>query len=104
MRWSPQSRAGWWSVALAGVSVVGILLLVVVVYVLGVIEPAEDYTDDWVQAAWGVLIWATALACFVVGVVAIARRHERSWMVWVATLLGLLPVALLISEIALGKF
>ena len=104
MRWSPQSRAGWWSVALTGVSVAGILLLVVVVYVLGVIEPAEDYTDDWVQAAWGVFIWSTALVCFVVGVVAITRRHERSWTVLMATLLGLLPVALLISEIALGKF
>jgi hypothetical protein len=32
------------------------------------------------------------------------RQHERSWMVVLATALGLLPVALLLSEIALGKF
>ena len=104
VRWLPQSRIGRWSVALAGVSVTCIALLVLVVYVLGLVEPADSYTDDWAQAAWGVLIWATALASLVVGVVAITRRHERSLLVMAAVLLGLLPVALLISEIALGKF
>jgi di/tricarboxylate transporter len=104
MRWSPESRAGWWSVALAGVTVASIALLVLVVYLLGAVEPADSYTDDWVQTAWGSLIWVSALGCFVAGVVAITRRHERSGLVLVATLLGLLPVALLISEVALGKF
>lgn len=103
-RWLPHSRTGRWSVALAGVSVTCILLLVLVVYVLGLVEPADSYTDDWTQAAWGVLIWTTALASLVVGVVAIARRHERSLLVMAAVLLGLLPVVMLISEIALGKF
>ncbi len=103
-RWLPQSRAGWWSVALAGITVASISLLVLVVYAFGVVEPADSYTDDWMQAGWGLFIWGTALACVVVGVVAITRRHERSWMVLVATLLGLLPVVLLISEVALGKF
>jgi hypothetical protein len=32
------------------------------------------------------------------------RHHERSWIVVLATVFGLLPLALLISEIALGKF
>ena len=104
MRWLPQSRVGWWAVALAGVTVASIALLVLVVYALGVVEPADSYTDDWLQAVWGLFIWVTALACVVAGVVAITRRQERSWMVLMATLLGLLPVALLISEIALGKF
>jgi hypothetical protein len=104
MRWLPRSTAGRWSVALAGVSVTCILLLVLVVYLLGIVEPADSYTDDWVQAGWGLLIWTTALASLVVGVVAITRRHERSLLVMAAVILGLLPVALLISEIALGKF
>jgi len=104
MRWSPESRLGRWSVALAGVTVASIALLVLVVYLLGVVEPADSYTDDWLQTAWGVFIWVSALACFVVGAVAIARRHERSWAVLTATLLGLLPAALLLSEVALGKF
>jgi hypothetical protein len=89
---------------LAAVSVTCILVLVLVVYVLGLVEAADSYTDDWVQAAWGLVIWTTALASLVVGVVAITRRHERSPLVVAAVLLGLLPVALLISEIAAGKF
>ena len=103
-RWLPHTRSGRWSVALAGVSVTCILLLVLVVYVLGLVEAADSYTDDAAQAAWGLLIWASAVASFVVGVVAIARRHERSVLVVAAVLLGLLPIALLASEIALGKF
>jgi hypothetical protein len=100
----PHSRSGRWSIALAGVSVTCILVLVLVVYVLGLVEAADNYTDEPVQTAWGVLIWASAVASFAFGVVAIARRHERSLLVVAAVLLGLLPLVLLISEIALGKF
>jgi len=103
-RWLPHSRTGRWSVTLAGVSVACILLLVLVVHVLGLVEAADSYTDDPAQTAWGLLIWASAVASFVVGVVAIARRHERSLLVMAAVLLGILPVVLLVSEIALGKF
>lgn len=103
-RWLPHSRSGRWSVGLAGFSITCIFLLVVVVYLLGVVEPADSYTDDWAQAAWGLLIWASAVASFVVGIVAITRRQERAVLVFAATLLGLLPVVLLVSEIALGKF
>jgi hypothetical protein len=103
-RWLPHSRAGRWSVALAAVSVACILVLVLVVYVFGIVEAADSYTDDWAQAAWGLVIWTTALASLVVGVVAITRQHERSFLVMTSVLLGLLPVVLLISEIALGKF
>ena len=34
----------------------------------------------------------------------IVRHRERSWLVVLATALGLLPVFLLVSEIALGRF
>ncbi|WP_151083666.1 hypothetical protein [Nocardioides cynanchi] len=71
---------------------------------LGVVEPADSYTDSWPQLVWGVGIWAFAVAAFVAGLIAIVRRHERSWMVLLATALGLLPAVLLLSEIALGKF
>jgi hypothetical protein len=68
------------------------------------VEPAKSYTDNWAQLAWGAGIWVCAVAAFVSGLIAITRRHERSWMVMLATALGLLPLVLLISEIALGKF
>ena len=101
--WPPESRVGRRAVALAGFSV-GAVLLEILAFGIGLVEPADSYTDSWVQAVWGACIWATALAALVTGIIAILRHHDHSWLVRAATLLGLLPVALLLSEIALGKF
>ena len=103
MRGWPESRVGRRAITLAGLSVTGIVLLVLG-FALDVVEPADSYTDSWAQLVWGVGIWVCAVAAFVAGLVAIVRHHERSWMVVLATALGLLPVVLLLSEIALGKF
>lgn len=103
MRGWPESGLGRRAITLAGVSVTGIVLLVLS-FALGIVEPAESYTDSWAQLVWGVGIWVCAVAAFVTGLVAISRYHERSWLVVLATALGLLPLVLLLSEIALGKF
>jgi hypothetical protein len=103
MRWWPGSRVGRRAITLAGLCVAGVVLLVLA-FALGIVEPADSYTDSWAQLVWGLGIWACGVAAFVTGLVAIARHHERSWMVVLATVLGLLPLALLLSEIALGKF
>jgi hypothetical protein len=103
MRWWPGSRVGRRAITLAGFCVAGVVLLVLA-FALGIVEPADSYTDSWAQLVWGLGIWACGVAAFVTGLVAIARHHERSWMVVLATVLGLLPLALLLSEIALGKF
>jgi len=99
----PESRVGRRAITLAGLSVAGVVLLVLA-FALGLVEPADSYTDSWAQLVWGLGIWACGIAAVVTGVVAIVRHHERSWMVLLATALGLLPLALLLSEIALGKF
>lgn len=91
------------AVKFAGLSVAGIALLVLG-FALDIVEPADSYTDSWAQLVWGVGIWVCAVAALVAGLAAILREHERSWMVVVATALGLLPLVLLLSEIALGKF
>jgi hypothetical protein len=99
----PASRIGERAITFAGLSVAGIVLLVLG-FALGIVEPADSYTDSWPQLVWGVGIWGCAVAAFVTGLIAIVHNHERSWMVMLATALGLLPVVLLLSEIALGKF
>ena len=103
MRGWPETRTGWRALTLAGLSVTGIVLLVLG-FALDIVEPADSYTDSWAQLVWGAGIWICAVAAFVTGLIAIIRHHERSWMVVLATALGLLPVVLLLSEIALGKF
>ena len=103
MRGWPETPLGWRAVTLAGLSVTGIVLLVLG-FALDIVEPADSYTDNWAQLVWGAGIWVCAVAAFVTGLVAILRHHERSWMVMLATVLGLLPLVLLLSEIALGNF
>ena len=103
MRGWPETRTGRRAVQLAALSVGGIVLLVLG-FALGVVEPADSYTDSWAQLVWGAGIWLCAVAALVTGLVAIVRHHERSWLVVLATALGLLPLVLLLSEIALGKF
>jgi len=103
MRGWPGSRVGRWAIKLAGLSVAGIVLLVLA-FALNLVEPAASYTDSWAQLVWGVGIWACGIGAVVTGLVAMVRHHERSWMVALATVFGLLPLALLLSEIALGKF
>ncbi len=103
MRAWPESRVGRRAIQLAGFSVAGIVLLVLA-FALNIVEPAASYTDSWAQLVWGVGIWACGIGAVVTGFVAMIRHHERSWMVALAIVLGLLPLALLLSEIALGKF
>jgi hypothetical protein len=71
-------------------------------FALGIVEPADSYTDSWAQLVWGAGIWGCAIIALVSGLAAIVGHHERSWMVVLATAFGLLPLALLLSEIALG--
>ncbi len=103
VRGRPESRVGRWAVRLAGFCVAGVVL-VVLAFALNVVEPAKSYTDSWAQLVWGLGIWACGIGAVITGVVAILRHHERSWMVRLATVLGLLPLALLLSEIATGNF
>lgn len=99
----PESRVGRRAILLAGLSVSGIVLLVLG-FALDIVEPADSYTDSWPQLVWGIGIWGCAVGAVVAGLVAMVRHHERSWIVVLATTLGVLPAILLLSEVALGKF
>ncbi len=101
--WLPRSRVGRWAVALAGLTAANVVLILGSLAFGGVELPAT-FSDNWGFGLWGVSIWVTGVASLVSGVIAMTRGHDRSRLVVLATLLGLLPVVLLISEIALGKF
>jgi len=103
VRGRPESRVGLWAVRLAGLCVAGVVL-VVLSFALNIVEPAKSYTDSWAQLVWGLGIWACGIGAVVTGVIATVRHHDRSWMVKLATVVGLLPLALLLSEIATGNF
>ena len=74
------------AITLAGVSVAGVLLLVLA-FALNAVEPADSYTDSWAQLVWGMGIWACGIGAVVTGFVPVVRHHERSWTVALATVL-----------------
>lgn len=95
------SRIDRWTVALSGLAFAGVVLLGVA-FALGWVESAESFTDNWLLTGWGLVILASGAASVVAGAIAIIRDHERSWMVVLATLVGLLVTALMLSEVAQG--
>lgn len=76
----PHTRFGWWAVGLALTSVVLIL-------------------------AWSILPGGAGLGFLcglgggVVGLIAIIRQHERSWLVWLTILPGLFVILFALGEI-----
>ena len=90
----PSTRLGW--AAIAG-SVGAILLVIVVNFMVeGAGPPAGN---PW----WWQLFGTTALVCMaasgIAGLIAVVRKHERSWMVIVPTALVLL---IAVSEMIQG--
>ena len=84
----PQTRLGWWSVGLAGTSLVLIAFSFIVFQVLGenLVSLLLSLLLAVPTAGVPTLVgWAGG----VVGLIAVLRRGERSGLVWVAMVLGL---------------
>jgi drug/metabolite transporter (DMT)-like permease len=92
---TPSTRLGW----LATAGSLGAIVLVVAVNLLS--EQGPGPPDDsplwWAVFAVGMLV--CMLSSGVVGLIAVVRRHERSWMVIVPCGLVLLVV---VAELAQG--
>ena len=101
VRGRPESRVGRLAITFAGLAVAGVAVLVLG-FALNIVQPADNYTDSWAQLVWGLGIWACGIGAVVTGLIAMVHHHERSWMVALATVLGFLPLFLLLSEVALG--
>jgi hypothetical protein len=101
MSWAPESWSGRWAIALAGVSVAGVVLSVVG-FATGVLESASSFSDNWLLTGWGVAVLVSGAGSVVAGALAIIRRHDQSWMVLLAMGFGILVTALILQQIAEG--
>ena len=80
----PGSRLGWWAVGLA-------IAYVVMSMIDGVVLMRLSGDAAWRQILlpfYGIFMLLCGLAAGVVGLIAIIRNHERSWLVWLAILPG----------------
>jgi hypothetical protein len=100
MRWAPETRAGRTCLALAGLSLTGLVGLAVS-FATGLVESVETFSDSWLLVAWGGAILASAVAAVASGFVA-ARHGERSWGVTAAIVLGVLLALVVLNEVAQG--
>ena len=100
MHWVPETHLGTWALSLAGLAVGGTAALTVA-FAAG-LEPADSFTDSWFLAVAGVAILSSAAASVVTGIIALARGHDRSWLVVSATGLSVLVAALMLQQVAEG--
>lgn len=93
----PRTKLGWWSVALAATFVV-LFIINATVFMPSTVEAA------WRQAVlpfYAIAMLSCGLAAGIVGLIAVIRRHERSWLVWLTMLPGLMVVTLVLGEFLL---
>jgi hypothetical protein len=82
----PQTKLGKWCVWLNAFFLIVIVISVVLVKVLGVLS----YDDTW----WDVTVnvFLASIAAFVLGIIAIRKKKERSVLVYISVIIGLLAI------------
>jgi hypothetical protein len=91
----PVSKLGWWAVALA-------IAYLVMNIINTVVMMRQPELSSWLRSltiAFGILMILSGLASGIVATIAILRKRDRSWMVWLALAPGLAMLFLLFGEL-----
>lgn len=86
-KWKPGTRLGWWAVGLMAAFVVMYIITMAVIALRLSLPPV-----------YGIFMLLCGLAAGIVGLVAITRQHEHSWLVWLTLLPGAFVLFLLLGE------
>jgi len=90
----PHTKLGRWAVGL------GILFVVLFLINSFVFMPTSS-DAPWRQVVlpfYGIFMLLCGLAAGVVGLIAVIRQHERSWLVWLTLLPGLFVLFFVLGE------
>lgn len=87
MQLKPQTKLGRWSVWLNAFFLITIGVSIILVNVLGVLS----YDDHWWDVTVPILALATITA-FILGIIAIIKNKERSVLVYISVIIGLLAI------------
>ena len=90
----PSTRLGWWSVGLAATFVV-LFIINATVFMPSTVEVPWRQT---VLPFYGIFMLLCGFAAGIVGLLAVTRQRERSWLVWLAMLPGLLVLVFVLGE------
>jgi len=91
---TPSTKLGRWSVGLA-VTFAALYIINATVFMPSIVEVPWRQT---VLPFYGIAMMACGLAAGIVGLIAVIRRRERSWLVWLSLLNGLMVVAFVLGE------
>ena len=89
----PSTRLGWWSVGLGAAFVAFYMISAAVFWRMPANTPWQPLLPFY-----GIAMLLIGLAAGIVGLIAVIRQRERSWLVWLTTLLGLQVIVLLLGE------
>ena len=100
MHWLPQTQLGRWATTCVAAAL-GITVALSVGFAAGMERP-DTFADSWLVTAAGAATLAGSAAAATTGLLAMTRRHDRSWLVAAATGLGLLLTLLMLQQVAEG--
>lgn len=93
----PETRLGWWAVGLGAAFVVMFALNMLVLMPLN----AFSAGDEWYQfllPPYGIFMILCGLLSGILGLIALLRQHERSWLVWLTLLPGAIVLFFVLGE------
>lgn len=93
----PGTRMGWWAAGLAAAFVVMLIISAIVVVPASEVTSNVGWRQTWLPF-WFIFMLLCGLAAGVVGLIAVIKKHERSWLVWLTILLGAFVLFLVLFE------
>ena len=93
----PGTRLGWWAVGLAATFVV-MFMINSIVFMPAYQDAANAWWRQTLLPLYGIFMMLCGLAAGVVGLIAVTRKHERSWLVWLTILPGAFMLFLILGE------
>ena len=95
----PSTRLGWWAVRLAGIFILLFIINSAVFMPLFSHSGPYDRFSQTVLPFYGIFMLLCGLSAGIVGLIAVIRQHERSWLVWLTILPGAFVLFLLLGEL-----
>jgi len=93
----PGTRPGWWAVGLAAAFVV-MFMINSTVFMPAYQGAANVWWRQTLLPFYGIFMMLCGLAAGVVALIALIRKHERSWLVWLTILPGAFMLFLILGE------
>jgi hypothetical protein len=78
----PATRLGWWAVGLGAVFVVMSILNTTILMP----NPSTSWWSQMILPIYGIFMLLCGFAAGIVGLVAVLRNHDQSWLVWLTIL------------------